>query len=86
MPLAASMVASVAMKGRIRRRVTIRPLRMPTTAPAATPPSRPGKRPYGLSRAETTLAMAAVEPTERSMPPVMMTKHMPSAISANIEL
>ena len=30
--------------------------------------------------------MAAVEPTERSMPPVMITKHMPSAISANIEL
>ena len=40
----------------------------------------------GLSNAATTLPNAAVEPTDRSMPPVMMTKHMPSATSANIEL
>ncbi len=34
----------------------------------------------------TTLAQAAVVPTERSMPAVMMTKHMPRLVSANIEL
>ena len=40
----------------------------------------------GESSAATTLAMAAVPPTERSMPPVMITSAMPSAISANMEL
>ena len=46
----------------------------------------PGKSPIGESSAETTLAKAAVVPTERSMPAVMMTKHMPRLVSANIEL
>ena len=50
------------------------------------PPSKPGTRPYGERVAETTLAQAAVVPTERSMPAVMMTKHMPRLVSANIEL
>ena len=77
---------SVAMNGRIFIRVTMKPLTRPTASPAPRPPRSPGKRPYGESSAETTLAQAAVVPTERSMPAVMMTKHMPRLVSANIEL
>ena len=40
----------------------------------------------GLQIAATTDEAAATVPTERSMPPVMMTKHMPKATSANIEM
>ena len=36
--------------------------------------------------AATTLAIAATAPTDRSMPPVMMTKVMPRAISPNLAL
>ena len=85
-PLAASSPDSVAMNGRMRIRVTMKPLIAPTATPAARPPSNPGRTPSGDSIAETTLAKAAVVPTERSMPPVMMTKHMPRPVSANIEL
>ena len=46
----------------------------------------PGPAAHGLTSAATTLASAATAPTERSIPPVMITKVMPSAISANIEL
>ena len=45
------------------------------------------EQPVGREDAPTTtLAQAAVVPTERSMPPVMMTKHMPRLVSANMEL
>ena len=74
------------MNGWIFIRVTIRPLMTPTASPAARPPRSPGRRPYGDSSAETTLAKAAVVPTERSIPAPMMTKHMPRLVNANIEL
>ena len=77
---------SVAMNGMILIRVTMKPLIAPITAPVASPPSNPGTSPIGESIADTTLAHAAVVPTERSMPAVMMTKHMPRLVSANIEL
>ena len=40
----------------------------------------------GEARAAHTLPSAATVPTDRSMPPVKMTKAMPSATSVNIEL
>ena len=80
------MPESVAMNGWMFIRVTMKPLMTPTASPAPKPPRSPGKRPYGDSSAETTLAKAAVVPTERSMPAAMMTKHMPRLVSANIEL
>src|SRR3954451_13320974 len=41
--------------------------------------------PAALSTGAATAAMAAVGPTDRSMPPVMMTSVMPSATQALIE-
>ena len=81
------MAASVAMKGWILSLVMTRPLSSADdkagrhAAQQARPPSD-----RATEVAATTLASAAVPPTERSMPPVMMTSAMPSAISANIEL
>ena len=81
------MPESVAMKGRIFIRVTMKPLMTPTASPVAESSEEARERGrYGESIAETTLAQAAVVPTERSMPAVMMTKHMPRLVSANIEL
>ena len=50
MPLAASMVARVAMNGRMPSRVTISPLRMPTTAPAADPAQQAGDEAVGAEQ------------------------------------
>ena len=75
------------MKGRILSRVMMQPVEQADREPrerAAGEARPPGHR--AESSAATTLASAATPPTDRSMPPVMMTKHMPSAISANIEL
>ena len=85
-PLAASMPDSVAMNGWMFIRVTMKPLMIPTARPAPRPPRSPGRSPIGDNSAETTLAKAAVVPTERSIPAVMITKHMPRLVSANIEL
>ena len=75
------------MKGRIFIRVTMKPLMSADREPRARGRRAvPGRSPIGESIAETTLAQAAVVPTERSMPAVMMTKHMPRLVSANIEL
>ena len=41
--------------------------------------------PAAISTAAATAAMAAVGPTDRSMPPAMMTSVMPSATQALIE-
>jgi hypothetical protein len=64
----------------------IDPLIKPTTNPAATAPPIAMKAPCGLKRANTTLDNAATAPTERSMPPVMITNVMPSAMRPNIAL
>ena len=56
-----------------------KPLSAPTAAPAAVPASSPGRSPYSLTLMATTPPRATTEPTERSMPPVMITKVMPSA-------
>src|SRR4051794_34019734 len=59
--------------------------------PAAVPKSRAAGMataigaPPAISTAATTAAMAAVGPTDRSMPPAMMTRVMPSATQALIE-
>jgi hypothetical protein len=45
-------------------------------------PARAGPSPYTLSLAATTAASTATDPTERSIPPEMMTNVMPSAVSA----
>ena len=86
MPFAASRVASVVMNGKRRNRVTIKPLMKPTTKPAAVPAIRPCHGPYGETSAATTLPSAATAPTERSMPPVMITNAIPSDTRANMEL
>ena len=51
---------------------------MPATTPAAMPAS-------SITIAATQADSAAVEPTERSKPPPMITKVMPIAITAMIE-
>ena len=75
------------MKGRMRSLTMMIPLSAPTTRPATIPPSAPANIPYGsgLSIAATTLPNATVAPTDRSIPPVMMTKHMPRATSADMD-
>jgi hypothetical protein len=74
------------MNGRIFIRVTMKPFTSPIARPTPRPAASPGKSPIGEKMADTTLAHAAVVPTDRSMPAVMMTKHMPRLVSANIEL
>ena len=80
------MVTRVVMNGRRRARVTSSPLTTPAVNPTAIPVARPAVTPSGLALAAATLASAATAPTDRSMPPVMMTKHMPSETRANIAL
>lgn len=76
-PLAASMVASVAMKGGRRSPAIMPAFSAPAASPAATPAGSATANPCGDSCAATTLASAATVPTDRSMPPVMITRHMP---------
>ena len=63
-------------------RVTSRPLTRPISPPTTTPPTTPravGKPSLVTSRAQSTPVTALEEPTERSMPPAMIRKVMPTA-------
>src|SRR6478736_4154873 len=83
-------VPSVTMKGSMRPLVIRRPCARPNTAPsttASTAPSttassgEPSAGPIALMNMITQPAInAAIEPTDRSMPPEMITKHMPTAM------
>ena len=75
---------SVAMKGGRRALAIISPFSRPISAPAASPARTAGSdgEPRRSSRAETSPAKAITEPTDRSMPAVMMTRHSPKALMA----
>src|SRR5260221_930360 len=85
-PCAASIAASEEINGGILSRVMAKPFKNPIAAPAPIPPSSPTHKPYGLSRAETTTPKAPQGPTEQSIQPLMITKHITSATRANMEL
>ena len=80
-------VPSVTMNGCSPASATSPPL----TSPHAMPSSRPAAThttigtPAAIMVAETTAASAAVGPTERSIPPEMMTSVMPIAMHALID-
>jgi hypothetical protein len=69
------------MNGAIRARPISRPLASPiaphTSSGSATATSEPHCAPYAAS----TPARANTEPTDRSMPPLMITKVIPTAMS-----
>ena len=69
------------MKGVTLRRVTRKPVKRPHKAPVAIPrkAAAKGDTPEAIKRAITTVHKAIVEPTERSIPPEMMIKVIPSA-------
>ena len=79
-------VASVAMKGKTRSRVMIRPLIKPATSPVAMPINAPGTMPYCIiASAVTTLTSATIAPTERSRPAVRITSVCPNATMASAD-
>lgn len=85
-PAAMLSMPSVTMKDGIFQRVEIQPLRKPQAAPVAMQASSAkviataGDRLSSIMTvAPTTVQSASTEPTERSMPPVRMTKVMPAA-------
>ena len=68
------------------KRVTTKPRQSATRATVGTPRTTPGVTPGTVSSmAQTTEQMAISEPTERSMPPVMITAVMPVAISPVVD-
>src|SRR5262245_22036663 len=91
-PRATSIIASVTINGGMAKKVIIHPEKAPHSAQAATPArqqrimamaaadSPPARS--RISQAETTADKATRLPTDKSMPPVMMTKVMPTAIIA----
>src|SRR3954452_21165511 len=86
-PRKSTIVASVMMNGWIFRTATPMPLTTPTAAPraiAATAISGTGT-PALTRSAVTTAVSARMDPTDRSMPPVRMTKVIPIAITPTID-
>ncbi len=82
-------VASVVMKAERPRRVTLTPLNRPTPRPIARPTSRPihhGQPLQTITPDERIPDKATTDPTERSMPAVIMTKVAPIAQTATIVL
>ena len=81
------MVARVAMKGATRPMVTIRPLIAPKPVPMRQATTIPtvGFMPPTMKLPIKALARAKMEPTERSIPPVKITKVIPKEIRALIE-
>src|SRR4051812_14056207 len=83
-------VPSVTMKGSMRPLVISRPWIHPKTAPSTNASSMPsaitstGEPTLGaalfITRIMQPAISAAIEPTDRSMPPLMITKHMPTAM------
>src|SRR5271165_1488827 len=80
-------VPSVTIKGCKLPSVIISPFIAPQAAPRTKPSStaRTGCKPAAIAEAETTAENAATDPTERSMPPEMITSVMPTAIQALID-
>ena len=78
-------VPSVAMKGGTFPAVTMSPLRMPPSVPTASETSIAamtavtGSEILPMTITAETPDSASSEPTERSIPPAMMTRVMPSA-------
>ena len=66
-------VPSVATKGTIPPLVTRKPLNAPTPAPKASAASTASPVPYGCRPMASAVAIAIVEPTEMSIPPVIRT-------------
>src|SRR5690606_19971771 len=91
-PLATSIIASVTMKGGIRKAVIMTPEKAPAAAQAAMPTrdhivmdTAPASAapPYSTMPDVATIAASAMRlPTERSMPAVMITIVMPIAMMA----
>src|SRR5262245_59612829 len=85
-PRTSTMVPRVVMKGLTLSQAMVTPLTRPTSAPAAIPAATPAAIPASsITMLATQPDSAAVEPTERSKPPPMITKVMPRAITAMIE-
>ena len=87
-------VPSVTMNGSMRPLVMSRPCARPKSAPSSSGEGHAGRhrRPSAIqpargsafiSRIMQPAISAAIEPTERSMPPEMMTKHMPDRDDAD---
>ena len=82
-PRATCRPASVTMNGSRRKRVEMTPCSAPKAAPQTTTNSRVGIRPQPavvMIVAVSTLDRLSSAPTDRSMPAVMMTKVMPTAM------
>jgi hypothetical protein len=75
---------SVTMNGESRRPVTRPPIRQPQAAPQITvaTAAAAGDQPRDTSVASVTVASATWAPTDRSMPPLTITRVMPSAAVA----
>jgi hypothetical protein len=82
-------MASVAMNGGSRPAVIISPLASPAAAPTARPATiaNPIGHPASANvHAVTTLPSASTDPTDRSMPPEMITEVIPRARMARMEI
>jgi hypothetical protein len=80
-PRAIPIIPSVATKGGVFPLAMIRPLKSPHKAPTPKPiriPTTPGT-PSLRKLAAMTLVSARTEPTDRSIPAIMMTKVIPTA-------
>ena len=87
MPRTAVSEPSVTMKGGRLTQAIKAPLRKPKNRPVSSAAGMPSSPQPGMSEAITPAieAAARIEPTERSMPPVRMTKVMPAASTVLIE-
>ena len=86
MPLAKNMPASVTIKGCIFRYATRKPCTRPKTQPVSRTMMMAGTAPippFSIIHASIIHTMATTEPTEMSMPPVIMTMVMPVATTIN---
>jgi hypothetical protein len=73
--------ASVTMIGWMRKPEMSAPLKRPAASAASSPSRTATPAPASSDAAATADAIAITDPTERSMPPVAMTKVMPTATS-----
>ncbi|CAO0827385.1 hypothetical protein SMICM17S_13216 [Streptomyces microflavus] len=73
------------MKGAMFARAMRRPLTSPIAPQTTRGTSRAARKPHWEAQAARTPPRAKTEPTERSMPPVMMTSVMPRATIARNE-
>ncbi|GMA84843.1 hypothetical protein GCM10025868_00930 [Angustibacter aerolatus] len=72
--------ASVTMNGGSRSHEMTTPCTRPTSAAAPSPAPIAAQEPYRAADAERMTASAYVDPTDRSMPPLMITNVMPAAM------